>query len=321
MDQTCFDWNTRASLNGEHILVHRSTPGPEPLITIGLPTYKRPDTLKRALASLQNQTYQRFKLIISDNSGVNEETIDILNKLDYFGAEILLVCQPKNLGALGNLHYLLSCCETEYFCWLADDDEFSNTYIEDLLNLLQTNERAVSAMGRWKKMDDPTTGAYITQHKIDSSNRALRTLKFILGPSDDSFFYGVHRTNELRKCTFSSFAPPNTQVITNFCYVFMFDLILSGPILYADTCTWSCHNYSEKSYEKAKSGGLLSKMKTLLRRFNVHYCYLRKLAINAPGLVVFGVIASITSIILEILFFNSQRFNFFSRKSSINLPQ
>ena len=88
----------------------------KPNITIGIPTYKRANSLLNALKSLNSQTYKQFKILVSVNGmeGENEEYKKIESDLDY-NLNIKFYFQNKNIGMLNNHFYLLQKCETEFF--------------------------------------------------------------------------------------------------------------------------------------------------------------------------------------------------------------
>ena len=52
----------------------------EPVVTIGIPTYQRPELLDKALARLLLQKYKNIKIIVSDNGTDSELIIPIINK-------------------------------------------------------------------------------------------------------------------------------------------------------------------------------------------------------------------------------------------------
>lgn len=215
--------------------------------------------------------------------------------------EIHLIAQTQNVGALGNLNFLLEQAKTDYFLWLADDDEISDNYLEELFLLLENDKRAVSAMGQWRMMLNEHEFETRTQLKNTSENRVTRLVKFIACESDDSFFYGLHRTENLRRCTFRDYFFPNEQVLTNCCYIFLFDLLWQGSVAYTEDASWICHNYSEKSYISASPNGMKEKLRTLIRRFNVHFLYCRKTGEKAPLLLIAIFPAAIAGFSREII--------------------
>ena len=63
------DWNTRLSISKHQIFFHKKQEDITPRVTIGMPTFRRPNLIRRALASVASQTYRNFVLVVSDNSG------------------------------------------------------------------------------------------------------------------------------------------------------------------------------------------------------------------------------------------------------------
>ena len=45
----------------------------QPLVSIIIPTYKRPDTLERAINSVLNQTYKNIEVIVVDDNNPDTE--------------------------------------------------------------------------------------------------------------------------------------------------------------------------------------------------------------------------------------------------------
>ena len=96
---------------------------------------------------------------------------------------------------------------------------------------------------------------------------------FIAGSQNDSAFYGLHRTKEIRKTNFEGYFPPNQKTISNCCYLILFDLILKGKIIYTKDCLWISHSYSKKSYQSSSGLTSIGKVKILIRRINVYLLY------------------------------------------------
>lgn len=296
-----FDGSKTADID-ESKVVYRSVPDSfSPRVTVGLPTFNRPDTLKRALASIAQQTFRDFLLIISDNAGRDPATLEAVKDYAPKLPGVVLIAHEENKGALANLNYLLSVADTEFFMWLADDDEITETYLDELVKLLDTNTETVSAMGYWQSMMNPTEGYRHPLSHHEERNPFFRVMKYVAGPTDDAFFYGLHRTACLRQCRFDDYLFPNKGVLTNFCYVFLFDLILQGPICYTESAGWVCHNYSEKQYNKATALGFHDRLKTLARRINVYGLYCGKAFRKNPLLLPPVFIASVYGLTRDVV--------------------
>jgi len=287
------DWTRRVSLKDQNIVFQEKQVQNKPRVTIGMPTYRRAHTIRRALSSIAQQTYRNFALIISDNAGNDPETLKAVREFASDLPDVVLVAQSENLGALPNLNFLLATAETEYFMWLADDDEITPNYLEELVGLLDGDPSIVTAMGQWKSMLSPEQGYIRRQLRPDSHSRLVRLAHFVAGHADDSAFYGLHRTRCLRKGRFNGYLLSNRGVLTNWCYLFLFDLLLHGRVAFSDNAAWICHSYTEKHYDRALARGVFDKVKTLLRRVNVYGLYVGKTARAAPLLTPLVLAASI----------------------------
>ena len=159
-------FSKRIKLNKQNIILSYKNLDEKPIITVGVPTYKR-KTLERTLKSLSQQNFKKFQVLISDNNGISEETINIVEKFKSSLPIVFLISQKNNIGNIGNIAFLLNCADTDFFMWLADDDEISENYINTLYSLLLKNPDSVSAMGACKMMSSPKNGKFINQ--IDNS--------------------------------------------------------------------------------------------------------------------------------------------------------
>jgi len=251
-------------------------------VTVGVPTYNRAHTLGRALGSLARQTFRDFTVIVSDNAGANQATLDVVREIESDLPEIRLVAQPDNIGILGNLEFLLDAAETEYFMWLADDDEITPNYLAELVGLLDKSPDRVAAMGAWRKMTSEIEANEPAQLQSIQVSRLLRGVRYVVSIKDDTLLYGLHRTASLRRCSFDTFAFPNRGVITNLGYTFLFDLILQGPIAYSAGAALISHIYTVKAYSVARAHGVKDRLRTLARRANVYYLYCKKTARKYP---------------------------------------
>ena len=103
------------------------------LISVGIPTYNRPEGLRIALQQVTRQTYQNLEIIVSDNCSDDQQTVqNIVTEFSKQDARIKFFRQTENLGSLRNFQFLLNQAKGEFFLWAADDDVIDEEYIEDL---------------------------------------------------------------------------------------------------------------------------------------------------------------------------------------------
>ncbi len=117
-----------------------------PLISIGIPTYNRPDMLKKALACLCRQTYSNLEIIVSDNCSPDENVKKVVLELQNSDDRIKYFRQQENIH-FQNFFFVLAQATGQYFMWAADDDEWNENFIEVCLNNLIEKKVGVSFCG------------------------------------------------------------------------------------------------------------------------------------------------------------------------------
>lgn len=103
-------------------------------VTVLIPTYKRPEKLKRAVESILTQTYQDFIIVISDNAS-GDKTENIVSSLKQVDKRIEYYKQPVNIGMNPNFNFLVSKVATPFFCLLTDDDYYLPNFLEDSFSI------------------------------------------------------------------------------------------------------------------------------------------------------------------------------------------
>ena len=79
-----------------------------PLVSVGIPTYNRPEKLKEILSSIISQTYQNLEIIVSDNCSSNAETERVVSDLMKIDPRIRYFYQKENLGLFYNFKFVFS---------------------------------------------------------------------------------------------------------------------------------------------------------------------------------------------------------------------
>jgi glycosyltransferase involved in cell wall biosynthesis len=252
------------------------TPADVPLVTVGVPTYKRPELLRRALACVAAQDYANIELIVADNDTPGDAVTQVVAEFRARIPALRYIKHPRNIGAYANFFSILEIARGKYFMWLADDDEISSNYVSRLTALLEDNPDAPTAAGHWVLMDQGKAWPRATA-SFPERSALLRSLRFIWR-TDDSFFYALHRTAVLRQASFPGYWWPNRGVLLNWGYVFLLDLVLRGPVLLAPDRSVQFLNHetiTAKLYLDNR-GGLAEAFRFCVRRINVHWLYLRK---------------------------------------------
>jgi len=267
-------------------------------ITVGIPTYKRPSLLIRALNSLKNFESLDINIMVSVD-GIDEKYREYKDIEKSFSSnKIKFFYHKENIGSLNNFFFLRDNCSTEYFMWLADDDEIDIDTIKNLYDILSRDEKATSIVPHWLLLDENLQKKLIQPKYFDSDSVFKRVL-FYCCNSDDAFFYGLHKLSFLKKCSFEGYWWPNKKSLSNWCYVFQFNLILFGKILFLNDkkYKWINHDYGEKFYPRSSTDKYFKYFAYFVRRLNVYFLYLKKIFISKRYLI-FIVIALIVPFLL-----------------------
>lgn len=250
----------------------------KPLVTIGIPTYERPVLLARALAAVAKQDYANLEVLVADNATPGDETGRVVESYRRSIPGLSYIRHEKNIGSLDNFMFLLGAAKGRYFMWLADDDEISPNYVTSLVALLESDPGASSAAGHWVLMQNEQDGRLMPTSSYPQRSALARVLRFVWR-SDDAFFYALHRTDVLRQASFRGYWWPNREVLLNWAYVYLLDMVLKGRVLIAqDTSVqFINHDYTQKSYQ-TKGRSLAGAFAHACRRVNVHYLYWEKCA-------------------------------------------
>jgi len=109
----------------------------DPILTIAIPTYKRPELLKIALESAINQNYSEyFEIIVVDNNPLRGCPTEELMK-NYENSNVFYFKNEQNLGMVGNWNRCIQLSRGKYITILNDDDWLEPNYIEYSLSKIQ----------------------------------------------------------------------------------------------------------------------------------------------------------------------------------------
>ena len=134
-------------------------------ITIGMPVFNGEKYLDDSISAILNQTFKKFKLIISDNASTDKTQV-MCESYATKDSRILYIRHEKNKGPYWNFNYVLKQAETEFFVWNAVDDIMKPTFLEKNLDNLRT------------KKDIVGSGCKIEYYKASEENNEIRTNSF-----------------------------------------------------------------------------------------------------------------------------------------------
>lgn len=116
-----------------------------PLITTVIPTYRRPQMLRRAIQSVLSQTFSDFSLCVYDNAS-GDETSDVVEWFQKRDSRVQYVRRPVNLGAYINFTEGADKVTTPYFSFLPDDDVLLPNFFADAVEGFRQHPQATISL-------------------------------------------------------------------------------------------------------------------------------------------------------------------------------
>ena len=234
------------------------------LVSVGLPTYNRPDSLRRALEIITSQTYSNIEIIVSDNASPDAKVRSIVEEFSQRDSRVRYYRQVQNTGVLVNAEYVLGMSKGEYFTWFSDDDWRSPEFIEILVAELEKNRDINLAFCDYREVyeDGSRAAGYPPRHfkvfkPFTSRHRLVRTLSFywqnaVRGKCN--IFYAVFRRAAIEALDLSKLSGGYRHL--NMDCLIVFSLLQAGPASISSEvmCTLTCRNKKYYASGEAQLG-------------------------------------------------------------------
>lgn len=127
------------------------------MVSCIIPTYKRSDTLLRAVKSVLNQTYRNLEVLIVDDNEPNDEySLDIQARLKTLTDErVRFIQQERHINGAAARNAGIRAAQGEFVAFLDDDDEWLPNKIEKQIGYLKKHSevQGVSCLYTIKKED------------------------------------------------------------------------------------------------------------------------------------------------------------------------
>lgn len=146
------------------------------MVSIIIPTFRRPDLLRRALFSVACQTVHDFEVIVVDDGSPEESDYQKVAK--DFGKIFMEFSYLRNVSNLGanaarnigirNSHYGL-------LAFLDDDDEWMPAKIERQLAMFRRANSSVGLVYAWADTKDET-GAVLYEYRAQIEGKAIKEI-------------------------------------------------------------------------------------------------------------------------------------------------
>ncbi len=111
-------------------------------VDILLATYNGEQYLKEQLDSILDQSYNEFRLLISDDAST-DDTVRILKEYEEKDNRITVFFQKENSGVIKNFEFLLERVENEYYMFSDQDDIWKEDKIEKSIKRIEETDSSL----------------------------------------------------------------------------------------------------------------------------------------------------------------------------------
>ena len=112
----------------------------DPLVTIGIPTFNRADTLNRSIEQALSQTYTNIEIIIYDD-GSSDDTHKVLSK--FSSHKKIKIFSRENKGPPYPLNFIIDKSKGEFIIFFHDHDIFESNLVEQCINAFRKFDTAL----------------------------------------------------------------------------------------------------------------------------------------------------------------------------------
>lgn len=106
------------------------------MVTVILMCFNQEETIGQAIESVLAQSYGNFELLICDDAST-DSTQNVAKRYSESDSRITFLGADKNLGIAANVNRGLSRVQTQFVAWLAGDDCYLPTFLEDSMKLFE----------------------------------------------------------------------------------------------------------------------------------------------------------------------------------------
>ena len=159
---------------------------PEPLVSVGIPTYNQPDFLRQAIQSVLNQTFQDFEIVVVDDCSTDHTSSVVSQFSDprvrYYRTEV-------NLRPPKSWNECVRRAKGKFFALLPHDDIHYPAFLQQMLAALERHPEAGFAQCAFCAID--VAGQALGQRRIGETEfftkgenaMALQTRNYYCNPA------------------------------------------------------------------------------------------------------------------------------------------
>lgn len=161
-----------------------------PLLTIGIPTYNRAGTLRRAVESALAQDCGDVEILIADNAS-SDGTEAYCRALAEREPAVRYIRHRSNHGPTANFNSVLRQARGDYFLFLSDDDWLHPLYASFCIAWLRAHADCVMAGGHPQYVREDGACAAGSPINLRHASPARRVHAYLRDVDDGAGIYGV----------------------------------------------------------------------------------------------------------------------------------
>lgn len=153
-------------------------PKKAPVFSIVIPTYNRPATFRRAVASTASQSFRDFEVIVVDDGSATQYATETCSEFDL---DCTVIINDRNRGVAASRNAGIAAARGDYIAFLDDDDEYLESFLQSTYEQLHPSD--VSIGFSW-------CGANIYHYNADGTMQNTRLTKTFVseGNTNESLF-------------------------------------------------------------------------------------------------------------------------------------
>lgn len=153
-----------------------------PLVSCVIPSYKRADTLIRAIESVLKQTYSNIEILVVDDNISGDEYSEKLKKIIKgfeYDSRVKLITQIKHINGAAARNAGIKAAKGIYISFLDDDDAFLPTKIETQVAFLESNSNygGCSCLANIYKGDSLVSSGFYNGKEVSLFNILKRNVR------------------------------------------------------------------------------------------------------------------------------------------------
>lgn len=195
------------------------------MVSCIIPTYKRSETLIRAINSVLLQTYKNIEVLVIDDNNPNDESSLIVQKRlsEIKDKRVMYIQQEKHINGAVARNVGIRSSQGEYIAFLDDDDEWLPEKIEKQLAVLSNDEKlgGVTALYTHFVNDNPYRRCY----PYSSDNLHKKVLDRSVSVFTSTVLLRKQMLNETTLFNESLKRHQDLQLLLDFLYLFPMEVV------------------------------------------------------------------------------------------------